>query len=165
MAKEIELKFLIKDFSWRKHCAKSIDIRQAYLANTNKTSIRVRISDDRAFLNLKSAQSLVERDEYEYEIPLTEGQAILADLCETPQIRKTRHYVPNAGLLWAIDEFHDLNEGLIVAEIELKNRNQVVDKPPWIGTEITAYPQFYNHLLAQHPYSDWSPAERDIVKL
>ena len=118
MAIEIERKFLVTDFSWRDACAKSVRMRQGYFATTEKASIRVRISDDRAFLNFKSTDSLVEREEFEYEIPQTDAQRMLATMCIDQQIEKTRHYVTYAGNLWMIDEFHDLNAGLVVAEIE-----------------------------------------------
>ena len=68
MAKEIERKFLVQDYTWRECYTKSVDMRQAYLANTSKSSIRVRLSDDKAFLNIKSVSSLIEREEFEYPI-------------------------------------------------------------------------------------------------
>ncbi len=45
---------------------------------------------------------------------------MLDDLAEKPIIEKTRYKIPAGnGLTWEIDEFHGVNEGLVVAEIEL----------------------------------------------
>ena len=163
MAIEIERKFLVSDFTWRDACEKSVSMSQGYFATTGKASIRVRISDNKAYLNIKSTDSLIEREEFEYEIPQNDGKRMLSTLCIDEQIEKSRHYVPYADNLWLIDEFHGLNSGLIVAEIELGNPTDNIEKPPWIGDEITQFVRFYNHFLVRHPYSSWSEEERAIV--
>ena len=162
MALEIERKFLVNGESWRAARTKSVNMRQAYFATTNKVSIRIRISDTRAFLNFKSTHSLAEREEFEYEVPTADGLRMLSSLCDKEQIVKTRHYIEHAGNTWMVDEFLELNQGLVVAEIELKNRTQTIEKPPWLGVEVTQIPRYYNHFLAQKPYISWSESERNI---
>ena len=162
MALEIERKFLVTDESWRAVSTKSVNMRQAYFATTEKASIRIRISDNRAFINLKSTHSLAEREEFEYEVPTEDGLIMLTSLCDKEQVVKTRHYLDYGCETWVVDEFLELNQGLLVAEIELKNRTQIIEKPPWVGAEVTQIPRFYNHFLARHPYASWSEAERSI---
>ena len=58
--------------------------------------------------------------------------------------------------VWEIDEFHGVNEGLIVAEIELKSEDQAFEKPAWIGEEVSGDPRYYNSMLVAHPYSTWN---------
>ena len=138
-------------------------MRQAYLANTDRTSIRVRLSEHRAYLNLKSTDSLIVREEFEYEIPPADARHMLSTLCDPQQIVKTRHYVRYADALWMIDEFHELNKGLVVAEIELRNPTENIEKPAWLGPEITEFSRYYNQFLAKRPYSTWTEAEREVV--
>ena len=57
---------------------------------------------------------------------------------------------------WEVDEFDGLNQGLVVAEIELENENEIVELPDWIGEEVTDEPRYYNSNLASKPYSEWS---------
>jgi CYTH domain-containing protein len=43
-----------------------------------------------------------------------------------------------------VDEFHGKHDGLVVAEIELDNEEQVVELPNFVGKEVTDDPQYYN---------------------
>ncbi|MEQ1620879.1 MAG: CYTH domain-containing protein [Methylococcales bacterium] len=155
MAIEIEHKFLLANDDWRKHIDKSVSYCQGYLSSQPTSSIRVRISDNQAWLNIKSATIGSQRHEYEYPIPITDAQEILRNLCRKPLIEKVRHFVTHDGNLWEIDEFTGDNQGLIVAEIELSENGQSFAKPNWLGLEVTDDLRYYNNNLAIHPYSEW----------
>jgi len=155
MAIEIEHKFLLADDSWRSQISHSVKYRQGYLSSQANTSIRVRISDERAWLNIKSAVIGTHRHEYEYEIPLSDADEILADLCRKPLIEKMRYFVDHEGHTWEIDEFFGDNEGLIVAEIELDAIGEDFSKPSWLGREVTEDMRYYNNNLAVNPYCQW----------
>ena len=81
---------------------------------------------------------------------------MLEHLAEQPIIEKTRYKIPAGEFVWEIDEFHGVNEGLIVAEIELKSEDQAFEKPAWIGEEVSGDPRYYNSMLVAHPYSTWN---------
>ena len=155
MAIEIEHKFLLTDESWREKVKKAIIFKQGYLSSMPTTSIRVRICDEQAWLNIKSATIGNKRMEFEYEIPLTDANQIIELLCKKPIIEKTRHYVENENNTWEIDEFHGENQGLIVAEIELNSETQPFTIPEWIGQEVTHDVRYYNNYLAVKPYNSW----------
>jgi adenylate cyclase len=155
MAIEIEHKFLLANDDWRELVSHSVKYRQGYLSSQPTSSIRVRISNDHAWLNIKSATIGSQRHEYEYEIPLTDANEILNNLCRKPLIEKTRYFVTVDTHLWEIDEFEGDNQGLIVAEIELEDTSQSFSKPAWIGLEVTKDLRYYNNNLAIHPYSEW----------
>jgi adenylate cyclase len=155
MAIEIEHKFLLANDEWRQHVSHSVKYRQGYLSSLATTSIRVRISDNHAWLNIKSATIGTHRHEYEYEIPVSDANEILTNLCRKPLIEKTRHFITDNGNLWEIDEFEGDNQGLIVAEIELEETGQTFSKPSWVGKEVTGDLRYYNNNLATHPYSEW----------
>jgi adenylate cyclase len=165
MAVEIERKLLIKNDSWRDSVARSERITQGYLNQYDpaiegpQSSVRVRIGGEigqpKAWLNIKSATLGIERQEYEYEIPVTDAEAMLATLCKRPQIDKTRHYVTVGQHLWEIDEFHGDNQGLIVAEVELDSADESFEMPNWAGEDVSADPRYYNSELIKHPYTAW----------
>jgi adenylate cyclase len=159
MAIEIEHKFLLANDGWRKHIIRSVKYRQGYLNSQATSSIRIRISDEHAWLNIKSATIGTHRHEYEYEIPQPDANEIINSLCRKPIIEKTRHIVIDEGNTWEIDEFEGVNRGLIVAEIELTEIGMTFSKPYWIGKEITHDLRYYNNNLTSHPYQEWHENE------
>ena len=56
---------------------------------------------------------------------------------------------------WEIDEFHEENKGLIVAEIELRSENENFKIPDWILKEVTNDSKYYNMNLLQRPFKAW----------
>jgi adenylate cyclase len=48
-----------------------------------------------------------------------------------------------------------LNEGLLVAEIELEREDQLFEKPEWVGEEVTSDVRYTNVALASHPFVRW----------
>jgi len=155
MAKEIERKFLVTNDHWRDQIKSSHRMVQGYLNDEGRASVRVRISGDQAWLNIKSRILGVERDEYEYPIPVADARQMLDTLAGGALIDKTRHLVDVAGLTWEIDEFYGDNAGLIVAEVELDRPDATFSKPDWAGMEVTDDPRYYNVALVRHSFSTW----------
>ncbi|RPI78108.1 MAG: CYTH domain-containing protein [Desulfobacteraceae bacterium] len=153
MKTEIERKFLVKGFSWKTTGGKRYC--QGYISRNKQSTVRVRISDDKAFLAVKGAQTGITRLEYEYAIPKIDAEELLEHLCEKPLIEKIRYRVSFGGHVFEIDEFLGDNAGLIVAEIELESEDQDFPKPPWLGNEVTRDPRYYNVNLVQHPFKEW----------
>ncbi len=155
MAIEIERKFLLANDNWRSGVVKSINYRQGYLNSDENSSVRVRVSDDTAKLNIKSATIGAQRSEYEYSIPAEDAHELLSTLCRLPLVEKTRHIVIVGAHTWEIDEFKGDNQGLIVAEIELNAADEVFEKLDWVGDEVTEDVRYYNNQLSRNPYSTW----------
>ena len=155
MATEIEHKFLVRDDSWRRQVYRSEHLCQGYLASDEHRSVRIRTSDEKAHLNIKSGTLGVSRTEYEYPIPLEDAREILDNLCRKPLLEKTRYYVRYGAHVWEIDEFEGDNAGLIVAEVELSNPDERFAKPSWVGEEVSDDPRYYNACLVDHPFKDW----------
>jgi adenylate cyclase len=171
MAIEIERKFLLKNDAWRAQVHESVPMAQGYLndlalvnAGAMRASIRVRLEGEQARLNIKSRELGASRQEFEYPVPVSDANALLA-LCVGGLVEKTRHYLHHAGHLWEIDEFHGSNAGLVVAEIELQDENEVFAHPKWLGAEATHAPRYYNLALADRPFSAWNDAERQALDL
>ncbi len=159
MTIEIEHKFLLANNDWRQQISHSIIYQQGYLQSDAQSSIRVRISDSNAWLNIKSATPGNHRHEFEYAIPLDEAKEILQLLCKKPIIDKTRHFINIGQHTWEIDEFHGENDGLIIAEIELSELNEQFNKPNWLGAEVTNDLRYYNNSLAKKPYKNWKDTQ------
>jgi adenylate cyclase len=155
MPTEIERKFLLRNDEWKLAADSGTKYKQGYLVGSKKASVRVRIEGDKAFLNIKSATLGVRRQEYEYSIPNDEAEEMLASLCESPLVEKTRYIVKFDGLEWEIDVFEGENQGLTVAEVELDDENQKIQLPSWCGKEVSDDPRYYNVNLVKHPYSSW----------
>ena len=151
MAVEIEHKFTTKNDTWRNEVTKSERLVQGYLTGNKRSSVRVRIVGDKANLNIKSATLGVFRQEYEYEIPLADGEKILEDLCEKPVIDKIRHYINHDNKVWEVDEFSGDNKGLIVAEVELQSEDEEFSLPEWVDRNVSDDPRYYNVSLVKHP--------------
>ena len=166
MGLEIERKFRVTGEGWRAVATRVQPMAQGYLndlaaveGGTQKTSVRVRIEGDRAFLNLKSRQPGHTRQEFEYPIPVDDAHQLLA-LCTGGLVEKNRHYIRHEGHLWEVDEFLGANAGLVVAELELDSADEPYARPDWLGAEVTELARYYNLALAERPYSRWSPEER-----
>ncbi len=160
---EIERKFLLCDESWRFKADAGTLMRQGYLSNNSKSSIRVRISGELANLNIKSSTPGIMRREYEYQIPVAEAEELLADLCHESIIEKIRYHVEFAGFTWEIDVFSGANSGLVVAEIELSEIDQDFPRPAWLGREVSDEIRYYNSHLAGYSYLKWSKDEKNIA--
>lgn len=155
MAKEIERKYLVINNSWQNKVVKKSVYRQGYMGSNKECSVRIRLSDKNANINIKSATLGVSRDEYEYEIPVEDANEMLDKLCTKPLIEKTRYFVKEDDYLWEVDVFSGDNKGLIVAEIELENIEQSFPVPEWLGEEVSDDPRYYNVCLVKQPFKDW----------
>jgi adenylate cyclase len=167
MGIEIERKFLLANDAWRQAVAESKDIAQGYLVDvsalrdgTARASVRVRISGEQAWFNIKSVNLGVSRAEYEVPLPLDDAKTMLETLCDGV-LEKTRHHVKVDGWLFEVDEFKGSNDGLLVAEIELPAADARFPYPAWLGREVSDLERYYNVNLITHPYSTWSHAERE----
>ena len=154
MAIEIERKFLVTGDGWR-FLSSGIVYRQGYIATEELKTVRIRVFGKEARLTIKGPTKGRTRAEFEYPIPLKDAEEMLNTLCKPPLIEKTRYKIPFHHLIWEIDEFHGANQGLILAEVELRSERQVFELPDWIGEEVSDDPRYFNSSLAKHPYSKW----------
>lgn len=154
MAQEIERKFLVQDDRW-KSLGTGVLYRQGYLSSGGGRTVRVRVAGETGFLTIKGKTVGISRLEFEYEIPVDDAQHMLDELCRKPIIEKHRTTIEHGGLVWEVDEFLGVNEGLVVAEVELEHADQSVNLPDWIGEEVSGDPRYFNSNLVKTPYSVW----------
>ncbi|KOH43151.1 CYTH domain-containing protein [Sunxiuqinia dokdonensis] len=153
MAIEIERKFLVDEDLLPTADAK-IAMVQAYLQADPERTVRVRLTDDSAFLTIKGKLVGFSRKEFEYPIPVEDARELL-ELAIYPPVEKVRHLIWVDGRKWEVDVFSGANLGLVLAELELPNENEQVDWPSWIKSEVTGQVKYHNSYLSQHPYRDW----------
>ena len=169
MAKEIERKFLVKHAGWRAEAGPGAAMRQGYLAAMNDRTVRIRLIDGQnARLTIKIGTGMLTRDEFEYEVPLADGEELIASAIGTV-IAKTRYRVRVGTHVWEVDVFEEPYAGLIVAEVEMRTETDDLAMPDWIGDEVTDDRRYSNFALATqsnkqrpdlHPPSAASPSTR-----
>ena len=154
MANEIERKFLVNLEAWKPQDA-GTHYKQGYLSTQKERVVRVRIEGNQAKLTIKGVTTGVTRAEFEYAIPVEDAAILLDNLCEQPLIDKHRYKEVHGGKTWEIDVFHGLNQGLVVAEIELKSESESFDLPAWAVKEVSSDARYYNSNLLKNPFTAW----------
>lgn len=153
---EIERKFLVGgDFSGDVLAA--VPIKQGYLCCDAVRTVRVRLRGDKGFITVKGRpeEGHLARYEWEKEISAADAENLLK-LAVPGMIDKTRYLVPGPdGHMWEVDEFHGANEGLLLAEVEMRSEGEQVELPSWVGKEVTDDHRFYNSHLCAHPFEIW----------
>lgn len=150
---EIERKFLVNDESYKGLASSVHKIAQGYLSDSKNATVRIRILDDKAFLTVKGLTTGITRKEYEYQIPIEDAEEMLK-MCGGKIIEKYRYIVKKDGMIWEIDEFKGMLEGLVIAEIELQSEGSEYTKPSFIGLEVSGDPVYYNSNLINLKYED-----------
>ena len=144
---EIERKYLVTSDSYKQTAVARYHICQGYISREKTGTVRIRITDDKAYLTIKGkpAAGHFARYEWEKEIDVQEAKELM-HLCQGTIIDKTRWIIPakEEGLKWEVDEFHGKHEGLTLAEIELTSEEQEVEKPDFVGEDVTSDPRYYN---------------------
>ena len=152
---EIERKFLLKG-DFMPYVSKEYIIRQGYVFTSADKTVRVRTKGEKGFITIKGKANIngFSRFEWEQEISLTDAEQLLG-LCEKNIIEKTRYEVIFGGKIFEVDVFHGENEGLVLAELELRTENEPYTAPAWLGKEVTGDIRYYNSYLSKCPYRNW----------
>lgn len=168
MALEIERRFLVSGDGWQAHVDWLADFRQGYLlSREDGLTMRVRLQqqggrEEQAWLTIKAVPNLpaseATRLEFEYAIPVSDAEALLALSCW--QLEKRRHGLLMPGGEWVIDVFAGSNAPLVIAEVELLDADQDILIPSWCGKEITGLHQLSNAALARQPLQSRDAAQR-----
>ncbi len=157
MKPEIERKFLLtteQALVLKAEATEKKELKQGYLAEGEQVILRVRISDQSAYLTIKEKAKGNSRLELETSIEFSDAEKLL-NLCSN-QITKTRHLIKRDYLI-ELDEFHAANSGLWLAEIEfdsIESSNSFIPSAE-LGKEVTDDYRYYNSYLVDHPYSSW----------
>jgi CYTH domain-containing protein len=134
---EIERKFLVANDEWRQSAVCSVSIRDGLIAIYKDRKVRVRISGDIATIAIKGPRIGIGRPEFEYEIPMADAERMLSTICQDDTLEKQRFLVEDAGATWQVDVYGGVLQGVVIAEIELKQESQQLILPRWIGKEVT----------------------------
>ena len=161
MALEIERRFLIKNDHWKEYITNKTSIEQGYLSyNLEDWIIRIRFNGKTFKIALKKHIKSFTNYEYEFSIPNSEGEKIMATL--TNKIKKERFFLEVDNKNWIVDCFKGKNFPLEIAEIELNSEKEEVILPPFISREITGLKIFTNLSLTKRPFSKWE--NKDLKK-
>jgi adenylate cyclase len=154
MAKEIERKFLVDltKLDTKKYTNWTVSIQQGYLS-TGHATVRIRIEDKKGFITIKGKTEGISRNEYEYEIPFEDATELIK-MCKKT-IFKKRTTIKFNQRYWVVDVFEGDNEGLVIAELELKSEKEKFSLPPWVLNEVSSEDKYYNCKLIDNPYKNW----------
>jgi adenylate cyclase len=122
---------------WKQSAARSVGIRDGLIAVYKDRKVRVRIARDMATVAIKGPRIGIVRPEYEYEIPIVDAERMLSTMCQDDTLEKERFFVEDAGATWHVDVYGGILQGVVIAEIELKQESQELILPRWIGKEVT----------------------------
>ena len=162
MALEIERRFLLKNDQWKEFITHKTFIEQGYLSyNLEDWIIRLRFNGREFQLALKKHIKNFTNYEYEYLIPNSEGEKIMATLPNT--VKKERFFLVVDQKNWIVDCFKDKNSPLEIAEIELSEEKEEVILPSFLSREITGLKVFTNLSLTKNPFSRWK--DKDLLTL
>lgn len=157
---EIERKFLVCG-EFRDKAVKCYHIEQGYIACDRGRSVRVRIRDTEGFITIKGPSDQAGLSHFEFEKPVTLEEAHqLMSICLPGRIVKERYLVPNGPHTVEVDVFHEENEGLVVAEIELNSEDEDYIRPDFLGKEVTDDHRYKNTYLSVTPYTLWPQQDR-----
>ncbi len=156
MGREVERKFLVRNDNYKKEAERFFKITQGYLSSVPERTVRIRIKENKGFITIKGIANKrgTTRYEWEKEIPIDEARELL-ELCEPGAIEKIRYIVEVGSHKFEVDEFYGNNAGLVVAEIELADEEELFEKPEWLGEEVTGREEYFNSMLAKNPFKNW----------
>jgi len=154
MGLEIERRFLIKNDQWKGFVTHQCAIEQGYLAsNLNDWIIRIRFNGVDFKIALKKHIKNFTNYEFEYSIPISDGEKIMSTLPNI--IKKERFFLEVDQRNWIIDCFKDKNYPLVIAEIEIDEEKEEISIPTFLSREITGLKNFTNLSLSTYPFSKW----------
>ena len=154
MGLEIERRFLIKNDQWKEFVTHKSEIEQGYLSsNLDDWIIRIRFNGVNFKIALKKHINNFTNFEFEYSIPISDGEKIMSTLTNT--IKKERFFLEVDQRNWIIDCFKDKNYPLVIAEIELEEEKEDISLPTFLSKEITGLKIFTNFSLTTYPFSKW----------
>lgn len=156
---EIERKYLVKPEIWEiLNKITPIKMKQGYLTKNELGSVRIRIEDDpdrhypesnlEAYLMSKTNVDEMSNAETVDQITVENAETLIVNFCKKV-IVKDRYIIrlsepDGTKRKWEVDVFLSPNPGLVLAELEIKDKEELIWLPPWIDREVTGDPQYYN---------------------
>ena len=111
--------------------------------------VRLRQWDEAHIISAKSKISDEAAFEIEQHIGASAARTILSD-GPFPSVQKTRYlWTSEEEYLWEIDEYEEALAGLILAEVEFGDAQEVTIIPAWCSLEVTNIPSWSNASLAK----------------
>ncbi len=153
---EIERKFLVTSQAFKSEAYRETKIIQGFLNTDPERTVRVRLKGGQGYLTVKGKSSDNGRSRFEWETEISHLEAkALLQLCDKGVIDKVRYEVKVGLHVFEVDVFEQDNAGLIIAEVELEQEDEVFEKPTWLGKEVTGDLRYYNSHIAIKPFKTW----------
>lgn len=119
---EIEKTYLAKYIPVELSTLRSKAIKDVYIPDTEKPTIRLRQNGDKYEMTKKVQVSEGDASAHtEYTIPLSGGEFMVFTELSKKTVEKTRYYYEYLGYTIEIDVFSGLLQGLVVVDVEFPN--------------------------------------------
>jgi adenylate cyclase len=152
---EIERKYLVNKDLWSGMNKPAGEyIIQGYLSTDIDKTIRVRLKGNSGYMAVKARTVGISREEFEFPVSADIAKELITKFSEGI-IEKIRYALNHKGETWEVDEFLGSNKGLIIAEIELNNEEEIVELPEWVEKEVSYDKRYFNSNLSNCPYKGW----------
>lgn len=146
---ELERKYLVATLPLDYQQCPYEEIEQGYIEITEAVERRVRRKGQKYFYTEKIGTGAV-REESEREITADEFRT-LWPMTEGRRITKTRYRIPYQDRFTIeTDIYHDQLEGLVTAEIEFSDEQEMAqfEPPAWLAEDVTLEKAYKNQSLA-----------------
>ncbi len=146
---EIEKKYLVNDKMPDPGKYNSKKILQGYITeNGDSVTVRLRRKGEQFFLTVKTrgneirgeAESEISKEQFDTFWPLTLNK----------RVEKVRYEIPYGKHIIELDIYYGRLEGLITAEVEFENKEQLNNfiPPGWFDKDVSADIRYRNQFLA-----------------
>ena len=163
MAQEIEYKYLVDQDKIGPDMVGNTPKRiiQGYLNLDPMCTTRVRMEfkgDDCIWsgITIKGRTEITESGarsckEFNWEIPIEDAQELM-EMAQGFLITKLRYLIIHANHIWEVDFFAGRHDGLVVAECEIMEGEEVI-LPDWVTVNVSDRDEYVNAYLAKHEYN------------
>jgi adenylate cyclase len=151
--------FIAKDQSWKKHIQAGEIITKGFLSTDEKRIVAVKITEIngtpvKAELVVNSSKNLPDPKSFNFLISVEEAKDLLK-ICIEPILHYTKYffgvrsfYGSTETQVWFLKVYEGFHEGFVTSGVELKDLNETLSPPEWIGAEVTNDPKYQDHNIA-----------------
>lgn len=162
MAQEIEYKYLVDLDKIGPDLMGNTPKRivQGYLSLDPYRTIRVRMEfrGDNCIwsgITIKGKTEITESGarsckEFNWPIPLEDAEELI-EMAQGFLITKLRYLIIHANHIWEVDFFAGVHDGLVVAECEIEEGEEVI-LPSWVTVNVSDKEEYVNAYLAKRKY-------------
>ena len=156
----IERMFLTKSDQWRGFVQPGEKTKLGFLSIDEKRMASVKLIEVenlkvKAELRIFQSQNIPDPKNFNFLISVEEAEELLK-ICHDPILNYTKHYFgikthfysKEDPQIWYVKEYEGPHKGFIITGVTLKDTNEILSPPEWVGAEVTNDPKYQNYNIA-----------------